>query len=384
MPTDLIASDLLSNPPEIGSPQASYYSILTAPGFISGIPVINRPKLSTYHLWDLPINWETGVTEQISYRTEVIMSRDGSEQRIAQRVNPRYSFRFETLVSHTKAAKLERLVSSRMSSNFRFRHPRAAVLQQRSDPGSFGFIGRFERDPKIKALTDRVLSTELSVQVNPGVYAGDYMTTHLYPPAETFHNGLEVFTLSPNWASPVNLTFSQMAEILDLQRGVTDYSTPQRFTKRLIDCGFMLKNQSEEDRLRGIFQRMRGQQGEFYMVDPLSTQIVLTSGIAENASSITIPGHEVFLRFKDELTYRNLAIRTRSGTFYRRIAEIVRSGQDTRLNLTSILPAIAVSDIIGVHWLLKVRFSTDTIVLGWATDTVARTTLNLRTMEDVL
>jgi hypothetical protein len=119
------------------------------------------------------------------------------------------------------------------------------------------------------------------------------------------------------------------------------------------------------------------------MADPLSAQIAPASAISAGAGSIVVAGPQVFLRFQDQPTYRNIAIRTRGGMIYRRISSITLVGGDSRINLTSLLPAIAASDLIGVQWLLRMRFAADTLVLAWDTDTVARCSLNLRSLEDV-
>lgn len=335
-----------------------------------------------HQTWTIPVNWENIVTEEIAYRTEIITSRDGTEQRIAQRVNPRYMFRFSTLVGRDRAAELERLLAKRQAYDYRFRHPRETILADRGHPGAAGFTGRFDREAVVTAATDRVLSVDVSVLVNPGVYPGDYLTGYTHPPADTLHNGLEVLTLRPNWADPIRINFMQMSEILDLQKGVRDFNTPEIFTNRLIQCGFMLRTEAQENRLRGLFERMRGQQGEFYMMDPLSAQIAPSESILAGSTSVTVAGPEVFYRFSSEKIYRNIAIRTAEETIYRKVTSVQLISGNSRVNLNAPLPAIPASALIGIHWLLKVRFATDAIVLAWTTDTIARTSLTLRSLED--
>lgn len=321
------------------------------------------------------------MTEEVAYRTEVITSRDGTEQRIAQRVNPRYIFRSDARVGPARAAELERLLVKRQASNYRFQHPRASVLAARGHPGAGGFIGRFEREPSVAARTDRVLDVQIAVQINPGVYPGDYLTNYVYPDPVTFHNGLEVLTLQPNWAEAVRLNFSQFREILDLQRGVTGFNTPERFTTRLVECGFMLRNAAEEDALRGLFARMRGQQGEFYMADPLTSQIKVVGPVSSGSSFFTVPGVSFHQRFQGEQIYRNLAIKTQSGYIYRRVASVSIVDGNSRVAFDATLPAI--EQVLSVQWLLKMRFAADTLVIGWITDTTGRVNLNFRALEDV-
>ena len=144
----------------------------------------------------------------------------------------------------------------------------------------------------------------------------------------------------------------------------------------------MLRNEAQENRLRGLFERMRGQQGEFYMADPLSGQISLSANIPSGATSITVPGKDLFERFQSEAIYRNIAIRTAAGMVYRRVSSITLVSGNSRMNLAASLPAIPLQEIIGIQWLLKVRFAADTLLFQWETDTLARVTLNLRALED--
>lgn len=379
---NLSASPLVLNAPEFGAPEAGFYSILSAESLVTERPSMGVPKMVSFHNWTIPPNWEQPVIEEVAHRTEIITSRDGTEQRIAQRVTPRYSFRFSVRVWRQRAAELERLLAKRQAFNYGFAHPRATVLSDRGHPAAEGFIGRLDREAAVTARTDRVLEMDVSVLVNPGVYARDYMVGYTHPAADVIHNGKEVLTLKPNWADQTRMTFSQMSEILDRQRGVNDFNTPERFTNRLIQCGFMLRNEAQENRLRGLFERMRGQQGEFYMADPLSGQISLSANIPSGATSITVPGKDLFERFQSEAIYRNIAIRTAAGMVYRRVSSITLVSGNSRINLAASLPAIPLQEIIGIQWLLKVRFAADTLLFQWETDTLARVTLNLRALED--
>lgn len=379
---NLTASPLILPAPVLGAPTAGFYSILSAGPLVTPAPVIGRPKIMPFFKWPIRANWERPVTEEVSYRTEVIVSRDGTEQRIAQRVNPRYRFQFSVRAGRDRFAAMERALVKRQAHNYGFDHPRATILADRGLPGAAGFIGRFDRESTVKARTDRVLEMDVSVLVNPGIYGLDYMTGYSHPPADVFHNGLEVLTLRPNWAENVQITFGQFTEILDRMRGVNDFNTPRRFTDRMIQCGLMIRNEAQENRLRGLFERMRGQQGEFYMVDPLSGQIAPTASIAAGATFITVPGRAFFDRFQTEVIYRNLALRTTGGMIYRRVASVTLVSGNSRITLTSALPEIPLSDLIGVQWLLKVRFAADSLLFSWDTDVVARVTLNLRALED--
>lgn len=380
---NLTASRLVPLAPVLGSPTPYYFSILTATNLIIPTPMLRRPKATHFYPWDMRVNWQNGMVEEIAFRTEIIVSRNGVEQRRAQRVNPRYSFRWDVRVAHDKAAKLERLLGRRQAHNYRFAHPRAGTLAERLHPAAGGFIGRFTREAAVTSRTDRITEMEVSVMALPGVYGGDLAFGNVYPDATQFHNGLEVFPLRPNWANPVKLTFAQKVEMFDLQRGVTDFNTPEAFTTRMVQCGFMVRNRTQEEALLGWWHRAKGQQKEFYLIDPLTAQVVPTANIPFNANNLTVSGPELFVRFGGEAIYRNIAIRTKTlGTIYRRVTSINLNAGNSRISLASPLPAIPLSEIVGVHWLLKARSAVDTMILNWETDVVAQTTLTFRALED--
>lgn len=381
-PKALTTNGLTLDAPVLGTPTPAFYSILlTGPLFLDR-PVLGRPKFTTFHRWTIPPNWERPVTEEVTYRTEVIRSRDGTEQRIAQRINPRYSFNFGIRVTHDDAATLERALAKRQAFNYGFQHPRSVVLSDRGHPGAAGFIGRLEGEVSVTARTDRVMDMDVRMTVNPGVYGGDYLVGYTHPPADTFHNDREVLTLRPNWAEPVRVNFGQLTEILDRQRGVTDFNAPERFTHRIIQIGILIRSEAQENRLRGLFERVRGQQGEFYVVDPLSAQFMPVVAVTAGTTILTIPGRMFADRFASEAIYRNIAFRTASGMLYRKIASVSIVSGNSRITLTSSLPEIAVKDLIGIHWMLKARFATDALVFSWETDITARVTLNIRALED--
>lgn len=381
--TDLTVSPLVLPAPVSGSPEASFWSPLQVDNFLLPVPRLARPHITQFYPWDLKVNWQNGVTEEIAFRTEVIVSRNGKEQRRAQRVNPRYSYRWGIRVAHSAAARLERLLAKRQAFNFKFQHPRATVLAGRGHPAAAGFIGRFDRDVSVTARSDRILDLDLSVMANPGVYAGDMDFPNPYPPAAVTYRGAEVFALRPNWAEPVKLTFGQKAELFDFQRGVTDFYTPEAFTTRIIQCGYMIRNRAQEEALLGLWYRCRGQQREFYMVDPLTAQVVPTSGIAAGADTITVPGPDMHIRFNDEAIYRNLAFRTKTGMIYRGVADIELVGGNSRILLSSPLPAIPLTNLVGIHWLLRCRFGVDTLSIRWVTATIGRLTLTIRALEEI-
>lgn len=58
-------------------------------------------------LWRYSPDWTERVTETLSWKTDVLISPTGAEQRIAKRITPRRQFEFSVLVSDTERQRLE-------------------------------------------------------------------------------------------------------------------------------------------------------------------------------------------------------------------------------------------------------------------------------------
>ena len=82
-------------------------------------------RLMSLDLWSHPVNWQSPVEEEILFRTEIITSRDGSEQRIAQRVNPRLAYRWQAMARQTALDALERRLGADLGRELVFAHPRS-------------------------------------------------------------------------------------------------------------------------------------------------------------------------------------------------------------------------------------------------------------------
>lgn len=73
--------------------------------------------------WTFPIQWSRNYGEEIAFRTEVITSRNGSEQRIAQRVNPRLTFDFDSFLNFQDFQKAVTLLAENQAREMAVPHP---------------------------------------------------------------------------------------------------------------------------------------------------------------------------------------------------------------------------------------------------------------------
>lgn len=77
--------------------------------------------------WNFPIQWSRAFGEEIRFRTEIITSRRGVEQRIAQRANPRISYDFESFLNFKDFREALLRLNENQGRPIHFPHPRYAT-----------------------------------------------------------------------------------------------------------------------------------------------------------------------------------------------------------------------------------------------------------------
>ena len=78
--------------------------------------------------WGFPIQWARAYGEEIRFRTEVITSRNGKEQRIGQRVNPRLGYDFESFLTFKDFQAASRLLAENQGREIAVPHPRRRAV----------------------------------------------------------------------------------------------------------------------------------------------------------------------------------------------------------------------------------------------------------------
>ena len=57
-------------------------------------------------LWQVEPDWTNGITETLEWKTDILQSYSGAEQRIARRLSPRRTFEFTILINGNERARL--------------------------------------------------------------------------------------------------------------------------------------------------------------------------------------------------------------------------------------------------------------------------------------
>ena len=388
-------------------------------------------------LWPFVPNWSTPWTESLEYRTEVIKSRSGREQRIAVRSVPRKRIEYSTLVKGIGRRRLDQYLdygqhlehaiadlprrvktTSALSGQsvtvesipdwlttdllVAVVNGQNTVLKYVEDisgttltfndaetgdwpagsllhPVLLGFV-----DSTIASQrhTDTVAEARIGFGTNPG--RQEYEEPD--PSPQSF-NGKDLFLLRPNWAQIPAVDFMRDTETVDYGSGVIARHDPVRYGTRLSRLMYTHGTVEDARVLRSIFQRCKGQRGEFYMPTGES-DMDLAVAVLSGTSSMRVKGVDIFNNYAASSVFKSIYLQKRDGTAIpKRIATMFTVndvlGHDTVIQFTSSWSgAIATDEVDKISWMPCRRFATDSLTIEWLTDSVSRAQISVRTIED--
>ena len=416
-----------------------------------GVPVIagSTRALSSYlkavtlpvpdsRVWGWPIQWSNGYEEELAFRTEIIVSRDGNEQRIGQRINPRTNYDFSSVLRGQNFQSALTRISKDQGGKFFIQHPREPVVLAATLPASglyfditgpvprwlipgvyvmlqgrngdvglgavigasgqrvnlaagvgktfpagsqarLAFEGRFDGATEFNVLT----SDRATVGTQ---FTGDPVDTpHLsFGAAPVTLDGVEFFDMRPNWRRGMELDVEQQIELLDLNRGAIDAIFPITFSPRTLKLNYVARNMTELDRILGLFYRASGRRKRFFM--PLWTDEIRPLGLTFNGSSVVkVRGSDFASAYGSDLAYKRILVRRR-GALADLYLNVESIALDSAGNSAVTLSTPATDDIIeqeitSMNWIMPVRFASDRLTVDWLTDGVAQITISVTTLE---
>lgn len=381
--------------------------------------------------WTFPIQWSRAFGEEFRFRTEIITSRRGDEQRIAQRQKPRMAYDFESFLNFDDFREAMLRLSKNQGREMTIPHPRwvttttsdvtgatftiqsaqdwirvgdglilddglnrEAVIVDQVDGNTLtissdtenvfatgtkvyrGVKGYFNAESEIRAATSRVGLSRVEFDADPvDTWHDDFS---IIPES---YNGKELFNFGHQWAGDLTVEFMQPIIDLDLQRGDVDRLYPTPFTNRKYRLRFVIRNEDQYDRLVGLFNRCRGRQKSFYM--PLHLDEIRPLVIVPG-DAFTVPGEDFFRQYGDLSMYRSLRFDTTEFTFTTGVSQVqLDINGDSVVTIADVFPAgVPASGIKSIKWVGLCRFEADTLALEWITDRVAEATVQIRTLED--
>jgi hypothetical protein len=407
--------------------------------FVFGTEVVELPVLGTRsRLWPWPPNWDDGFEVTYTFKTEIITSSDGSEQRQADRQTPRKEFRFESIVHEGQWREFVRHVNvwqgraTIMPEFSKFFRNASAMIDGQNfiladtvpDWLVTGVLVVFiDKDRRVLRTVESVVGNTVTLNANVegdwlastkifkavsgrlGAQMGGNQHTNrtatisvtfsadpgveVYPDAgaPTFaHNGRELFLKRPNWADTLSPSFQTHLETVDYGTGRIDYFLPITFNDRFHKGNYVAQDIASANEVEKFHRRVAGQLREFYM--PTFTEdLVIMETIPLGTVSMRIAGPETANDYAIDTVYKDLIIFFHDGTYLvRRVQNIYAvddsTGNDTIIQVTEAFPfEVAPSAIRQICWLPLWRMATDALTFNYLTDEVAEFALNMKTLE---
>jgi hypothetical protein len=246
-----------------------------------------------------------------------------------------------------------------------------------------GLTGNLDTSITAPRLTNAVATVSVVFKVSP------VSERYVAPPAAaTSFNGREVFLLKPNWATPVEGTFSHDVDLVDYGRGPVARFTPVAFGYETKSATYLARNAADADLLLDFFKRMRGRQGEFYMP---TWEYDFQPKILANAGSLSlrVAGTDFAKFYKDSTVQKAIFAQMRSGTVQIKKVVSVQAvtdsgGSDSLITLASGWDEdVSVDTVVMCGWCPAWRLVSDELTVEWVTSSVANVQMTMMTLEDL-
>jgi len=238
-------------------------------------------------------------------------------------------------------------------------------------------------DDTIKApLVSRgndLIEPALAFEIMPGVDTAEDTGTA----AATF-DGREVFLTRPNKFDPVDIDRNQDGRgRVDFGFGRISFFFPVTFSTRIWTGQYIACDFSHYDTVRALFDRMKGRRGEFFM-PTWQNDLPPVSGIISGQTTLTVTGTGVAANYSGSTIYAAVAVILNDGTnlFNLVSGSITSSGGNSIINLSTAWSQSATNaEIEMVCWLPLWRFASDTLRADFPRVDLAQMKLPLQMLE---
>ena len=387
-------------------------------------------------IWQYPPDWSEGFKVTYEFKTEVIQSRRGNEQRIAWRDVPRITYEFGCLLTGRDMRSAMGILEGKQSDQFDMPiWNRSAAINGAVTTttvtmdvnetmiavgSTVGFVwvtnevtliataviaaksgkvltldavpvptvpadarvfpmtkGHLKPSITFGALSDQSARVNIVFEVDPS-----YEVLRPVGATSATYDSRDVLLLEPNWSKDVTIEFASMLETLDYGIGVKDFFNPKPFNDRLTTSTYLAVNRDEAALIVDLFRRSQGQQGEFYMptfIEDMRLRDPLTSG----HRTLYVYGGQSLGTLDLSLYLIHIAIFYTDGTYdLRKVTDIDVVGGDTTMILNAdIMRDVNPEDVEMICWMPLSRFASDALVINWVNDWVAEIGFTTKSLE---
>ncbi|EMW9316153.1 hypothetical protein AAE121_004887 [Salmonella enterica] len=385
--------------------------------------------------WLITPDWSEHVTETLSWKTDVLVSLTGAEQRIARRLSPRRTFEFKALASGNDARQLESSLfhyGSRVWSLPLFTD--VSVLDVALPPGSLtlpvvtkgrdfapgGQVMLASAQPGERNETAEIAEVgESSLTFRRPLRLFWPAGTHLFPvrsamltdPATitrksdntiavrvrfrlTGHNAFNIaaslpvyrgfYVIEPgsDWSDDLSMEYQRNVMTFDNDTGVIrvhDFAHRPFGVQRYRS---VMRGRDEQAAFRAMLYALRGRQKPVWVGSQSSDfDVIRISGnhITVSATGVSLNGPQP--------GRRDLRIETGSGTYYVRLTSVIRPDNATEIMVFDGPPLqFTGPEVLKLSWLTLCRLDGDDVAWEHITDAdgVAVVDVNFRGVRDEL
>lgn len=392
-------------------------------------------------LWVATPNWSNGYKITYAFKTEIITSANGREQRSALRRTPRKTIEYTSTLRGDALREAKGKLWGRqhlplvVPEESRFARLAAAVtagdqvLSLDSAPawltaGSMIVVASdsWAEMLPVESVDGALVTTKSAVgsdwpagaRVHYGL--GGYLEASLTatsatskagelavvfnvsPTSEKFDGGAgtsfplfggaPVFLKKPNWITRPSLTFAHDVTQVDFDRGAVARFTPIKFGRELRQATFVGRNFTDAEVIRDLFFRCRGQLKAFW-APTWEFDIAPVETVPAGSSAMNVDGWEFHEAYADSTVNKAVFVKWADGAVaYQRVDAInkvtLSSGrQASSITLAAPFARAVDPSVDMVGWLYLCRFATDRLTVEWVTRTVAQIQIQITTVEVV-
>ncbi|MBL4904273.1 MAG: hypothetical protein JKY62_16745 [Desulfocapsa sp.] len=365
----------------------------------------------------LPYLFQAGLSETLNWKTKVMTSNDGSEQRMKLRGSPRQEFAFNIAIPNGNHPELDSLLYTWRGNNFglpissecrpltsptSISSPNIDVSTEFADFRVGGLImifntpADFELAEIVSFTTSQIITTQNITKVfgTSALVMPVRIARLLSDPVRNFngttqrlnarfrvtdntslavvaapdqYKGLDVYLEQP-------LTISRFAtdkytarvDVVDFGAGVADTFTPWIKTKVNRVFGLQFDDAEDAWNYRLWLHRREGKLRPFWMPTfEHDFELLSTGGLVQTL----IVADEGQLNLSNERN--DIAIRTTSGWLFREILTLIQQGDDLQLGLDSPL-SIDASEVEFISFMGRKRLTSDNLEISWANNNTGR------------
>ncbi len=396
----------------------------------------------TLPVWPFAPDWTDDVRVGYEFRTEIITSRGGKEQRIASRAEPRVELDFSSIMLEYDFRSFLGMISAQHNETILMPDwSRPMEVSDVADAGAtsvrvfevdaglaagdqFALVsGDADRTSCIVLTVDDIagrridLTAPLAAAVQPGACVYRLLRGHLnttlqarlvsdrgvrvqvkfavdpghedlgtLPAAPLSHWSRELCLLEPDWSSEVSMEHETILDIVDYGNGPLAFLAPVPFNTKTMKFTFVGVGRDEALAAVNLFRRQRGQQGEFFM-PTYAEDLRLTANVGIGATWMRIDGAHLVPHFATSTIHRNIIVFYLDGTYEIFGTGTIEAASDANgdyMRVELLAPASRVirpADISMISWLHLWRFASDAITVQWETDEVASIGMTLKSLE---